>query len=201
VATIFERARRHGLTTAAFFSKPKLEGLATGEGYDYVQRPVGGLIGMLADQVDDDVEEMLPEHQPHLLFIHIADPDYTGHVVGWMTPLYGRAVTSADAALEDIIESLNAAYGAGEYTLIVTADHGGHGRDHTGPAAADVLIPWIVAGKGVAGSGPLREQVRIMDTAATALWLLGIQYDEGLAGRPVRDAFDAPVLTPLSPVP
>ncbi len=191
VATIFERARGHGLKTAAFFSKPKLAGLASGEGYDYVQRPVGGVIGLLGNEVEDDVEDVLAEQPPHLLFVHIGDADYAGHVVGWMTPLYGRAVSSADGALEDIVETADEAYGEGEYTIIVTADHGGHGRDHTGPGEEDVLIPWIVAGKGVVGTGPLREPVRIMDTAATVLWLLGIRVDEELEGRPVRSAFGA----------
>ncbi|MGH7444347.1 MAG: alkaline phosphatase family protein [Longimicrobiales bacterium] len=194
VPTIFERARRTGLSTAAFFSKPKFEGLASGDGFDYVQRPVGGVIGMLADEVDDDVEDALREHHPHLLFVHIADPDYAGHLTGWMTRLYGRAVSSADAALDDILESADEAYGEGEYTIIVTADHGGHGRDHTGAVPEDVLIPWIVAGKGVAGVGRIAEPVTIMDTGATALWLLGLAVDADLEGRAIRSAFDKPSL-------
>lgn len=191
VPTIFERARRHGLVTAAFFSKPKLEPLASGDGYDYVQRPVGGLMGMLGEHVDTDVRRLLEEHQPHLLFVHIGDPDYIGHLVGWMTPFYGNAVRAADEAVAEIIAAADAAYGAGEYTLIVTADHGGHGRDHTGPDEVDVRIPWIVAGKGVRGTGPITEPVRIMDTGATATWLLGMGFDEELEGRPVRSAFEA----------
>ncbi len=200
VPTIFERARRHGLVTAAFFSKPKLEPLASGDGYDYVQRPVGGLMGMLGEHVDTDVRELLAEQQPHLLFVHIGDPDYIGHLVGWMTPFYGNAVRAADEAVAEIIEAANDAYGAGEYTLIVTADHGGHDRDHTGPEEVDVLIPWIVAGKGVRGSGPITEPVRIMDTGATVTWLLGMGYDEALEGRPVRSAFEAPPLPRARPV-
>lgn len=190
VQTIFERARRHGLTTAAFFSKPKMEMLAAGSGYDYVQRPVGGLMGMLGEEVQEDVRTLLQEARPHLLFVHIGEPDYIGHIVGWMTPFYGNAVRSADHALAEIIAVADSAYGAGEYTLIVTADHGGHGRDHTGPAPVDVLIPWIVSGKGVRGSGPLGSNVRVFDTGPTALWLLGIRIDESLAGRPVREAFE-----------
>ncbi|HEU5208441.1 MAG TPA: alkaline phosphatase family protein [Longimicrobiales bacterium] len=191
VPTIFERARRHGLVTAAFFSKPKMEMLASGSGYDYVQRPVGGLMGMLGGDVHEDVRALLREEKPHLLFVHIGDPDYIGHITGWMTPFYGNAVARADDALEEIITVADSAYGVGEYTLIVTADHGGHGRDHTGPDPVDVHIPWIVAGKGVRGSGELRSQVRVFDTGPTALWLLGIRIDASLAGRPVREAFEA----------
>ena len=34
-------------------------------------------------------------------------------------------------------------------TVIVTADHGGHGRDHGTERPEDVLIPWIAWGAGV----------------------------------------------------
>lgn len=189
VETIFERARSHGLVTAAFFSKPKMEMLASGDGYDYVQWPVGGRMGILGRNVRRDVRALLREQRPNLLFVHIGEPDYIGHITGWMTPFYGNAVRTADAVLADIVAAADAAYGATEYTLIVTADHGGHGRNHTGPDAADVLIPWIVAGRGVHGAGELRTLVRTFDTGPTALWLLGVPIDEALAGRPVREAF------------
>lgn len=190
VETIFERARSHGLVTAGFFSKPKMEMLATGDGYDYVQWPVGGRMGILGRNLRNGVQALLRTDRPNLLFVHIGEPDYIGHITGWMTPFYGNAVRTADAVLADIIVAADAAYGTDEYTLIVTADHGGHGRDHTGPGAADVLIPWIVAGKGVHGAGELRTLVRTFDTGPTALWLLGVPIDEALAGRPVREAFD-----------
>jgi arylsulfatase A-like enzyme len=148
-------------------------------------------MGMLGGDVREDVRALLREEKPHLLFVHIGDPDYIGHLTGWMTPFYGNAVRAADDALAEIVAVADSAYGAGEYTIIVTADHGGHGRDHTGPDSVDVHIPWIVAGKGVRGAGEIRSRVRVFDTGATALWLLGIRVDRALAGRPVREAFEA----------
>lgn len=192
VPTIFERAHGGGLVTAAFFSKPKMEMLAAGSGYDYVQRPIGGLMGLLGTDVYGDVRALLRETRPNLLFVHIGEPDYIGHLVGWMTPFYGNAVLKADDALAEIIGVADSAFGVGEYTLIVTADHGGHGRDHTGPDSVDAHIPWIVAGKGVRGTGALHTPVRVYDTGPTALWLLGVGYDPSLAGRPVREAFTGP---------
>ena len=63
----------------------------------------------------------------------------------------------------------------------------------------DVTIPWIAWGQGVT-PGKLRRPIDTTDTAATVLWLLGVETPEGWDGAPVADAFtwqraaDAPVV-------
>ena len=66
------------------------------------------------------------------------------------------------------------AYGEGNYTVIVTADHGGHGRNHGEDVPTDMFIPWIVWGEGASRGMNVADGVRTMDTAATVLWLLGV---------------------------
>jgi arylsulfatase A-like enzyme len=61
-----------------------------------------------------------------------------------------------------------------------------HGSDDP----RDVTIPWIAWGQGV-NPGLLQKAVRTMDTAATVLWLLGVDRPADWAGSPVIDAFDA----------
>jgi predicted AlkP superfamily pyrophosphatase or phosphodiesterase len=198
VSTIFDIARQHGLRTAAFFSKTKFEHLATSRGFDFLHKPKGGMIGIWADEVDDAVKSYLDSGRPNLLFVHIADPDYVGHSIGWMTYLYGRAIRTADSAVQTVIEGADDAFGRGNYTLIVTSDHGGHGRDHGYDRSEDVLIPWIVWGAGVKGTGPIEESISTMDTGATVLWLLGMDRPSAMVGRPVLTAFHqrhAPLLT------
>jgi len=138
--------------------------------------------------VEDAVGSYLEDERPNLLFVHIADADFIGHRIGWMTPFYGRAVRAADAAVGEVIAAADEAFGDGEYTVIVTADHGGSGRDH-GALESHELIPWIVWGEGVDGTGQLHEPVSTMDTGATALWLLGIDPPSHMHGRPVESAF------------
>jgi hypothetical protein len=41
----------------------------------------------------------------------------------------------------------------------------------------------------VQGATTVADAVRTMDTAGTALWLLGVTAPEGLAGTPVRGAY------------
>lgn len=193
VPTIFGIARESGLTTAAFFSKSKFHHLEIARDLDYSQSPNGGWGKILAFRTAEDVERILGHSRPNLLFVHLGEPDYTGHFIGWMTPAYGTAVRAADRAIERILGAADRAFGAGNYVLILTADHGGSGRGHVAEGAVNRTIPWIAWGRGVVAGRSLPPGIRTMDTAATALWLLGIALPAHMVGQPVRAAFVAPV--------
>jgi len=105
-----------------------------------------------------------------------------------MSRPYGWAVKMADAAVGEIIKAADDAFGRGNYTLIVTADHGGHGKDHGSADPRDTMIPWIAWGKGVA-AGTDAGSVHTTDTAATVLWLLGVNVPATWSGEPVTGAF------------
>jgi predicted AlkP superfamily pyrophosphatase or phosphodiesterase len=197
VPTIFALARQAGLRTAAFFSKTKFHHLEAPNSLDHVRSPSGGLlrgrfawtqtVGMVEDYLESDAES------PNLMFVHIGEPDYAGHIFGWMSGIYGLAVKQADRAVAEIIDEANDRFGAGNYTLIVTADHGGHGRDHGSDDPRDTTIPWIIWGKGVQAGATL-PAIRTMDTAATALWMLGIPAPSDWVGRPIAAALDSRTL-------
>jgi arylsulfatase A-like enzyme len=189
VPTIFAIVRQSGLTTAAFFSKSKFHHLEIARDLNYSQSPNGGWGKILAFRTAEDVERILSHSRPNLLFIHLGEPDYTGHFIGWMTPAYGTAVRAADKAIARILAASDRAFGAGKYVVILTADHGGAGRGHLKVDSINRTIPWIAWGQGVAGPTSLPPGIRTMDTAATALWLLGISVPPHMVGRPVRSAF------------
>ncbi|MGQ0732312.1 MAG: alkaline phosphatase family protein [Acidobacteriota bacterium] len=199
IPTVFEEARARGYRTAAFFSKSKFSHLQKPGTLDYSQAPGGWFGRWSSSHTLDDVERYLESSKPNLLFVHLPDPDVDGHASGWMSESYGRGVLKADRALARLMAASSAAFGAGQYTLIVTADHGGHGTDHGDDNPLDVNIPWIAWGRGVS-PGELRPStVKTMDTAATALYLLGVRVPEAWAGRPVLNAFKAPVTDPPEP--
>jgi arylsulfatase A-like enzyme len=106
-----------------------------------------------------------------------------------MGEAYGRAVTTADAAVGRLLSAADGAYGAGNYSVIVTADHGGHERDHGTNDPRDVTIPWIAWGRGVRPGHLADPAIRTMDTAATVLWLLGLREPTEWVGAPVLEAF------------
>jgi predicted AlkP superfamily pyrophosphatase or phosphodiesterase len=189
IPTIFSAARSRGYRTAAFFSKSKFSHLQVPGTLDYSQSPGGWFGRWSSSSTMDDVETHLSSAAPNLLFVHLTDPDAAGHSHGWMSREYGRGVLRADAALERLLRAADKAYGPGDYTLIVTADHGGNGRDHGTDNVFDVTIPWIAWGRGVMPGEITAAPVQTMDTASTVLFVLGLEHPEGWAGVPVRRAF------------
>ncbi|HEY8551758.1 MAG TPA: alkaline phosphatase family protein [Vicinamibacterales bacterium] len=189
--TVFGLARAAGYHTAAFFSKPKFQALQREGTLDYTQAPGGLSGGWSSRRTVNDVARYLETHRPNLLFVHLADPDRAGHRDGWMSAAYGEAVTSADMALGRLIELGERTYGAGRFTLIVTADHGGHEFDHGSDDPRDMTIPWIAWGHAVKGGLlPPAQVIETMDTASTILWLLGVDRPADWAGEPVEAAFE-----------
>jgi predicted AlkP superfamily pyrophosphatase or phosphodiesterase len=197
VPTVFGLAHGAGFRTAAFFGKGKLQHLHVPETLDHVSSldPRVSWHGS-ARRTVKDVERHLAAASPNLLFIHLAEPDYAGHLFGWMGRSYARAVVDADRAVALLLERADARFGPRQYTVIVTADHGGHGRTHGTADPQDTTIPWIVWGEGVrVASSPMF--VRTTDTAATALWLLGVTVPAEWTGRPVAEAFDTTAAIPV----
>jgi len=84
-------------------------------------------------------------------FVHLGDTDAAGHEHGWGSPEYMAALTSMDSCLGLIMKSMtDNPELKNRSTLIVTADHGGHGIGHGD--ATDPLnytIPFYVWGAGV----------------------------------------------------
>jgi predicted AlkP superfamily pyrophosphatase or phosphodiesterase len=192
--TVFGVARSHGYTTAAFFSKPKFQPLQRPDALDYSQAPGGWWGGWKSEKTVMDVERYLAASRPNLLFVHLADPDRAGHASGWMSQAYGRAVSHADTAVNRLLLASEGAFGKGNFTFIVTADHGGHEHNHGSDDPRDVTIPWIVWGRGVKVNQLPDRSVRTMDTASTVLWLLGVDEPTEWAGSPVTGAFTASVV-------
>jgi arylsulfatase A-like enzyme len=203
VPTIFGVARARGYRTAAFFSKAKFHTLQRAGTLDFSQAPGGWFGKWPSTRTVSDVEEYLDRARPNLLFVHLSDPDSAGHELGWMSAAYRSAVTAADAGIARLLAAAEATYGAGNYTVIVSADHGGHGKGHGTDDPLDVTIPWIAWGKGVRQAQLSSISIRTMDTASTVLWMLGLPEPTDWLGTPVIEAFNharpaAPGTTPAS---
>lgn len=177
--TAFTVAAGAGMATAAFVAKAKLRYLLPPASV----RHVAVLPFPRADQVEvaRRAASYLEEARPHLLLVHVADPDAEGHRAGWMSEPYRQAVARLPdtvQVLRDALDRLGAAY-----LLILTADHGGHGRIHGSADPQDVTIPWIAW--GAVSPGPLRRPVVTYDTAATVVAALGLAVPAGWQGTPV----------------
>jgi arylsulfatase A-like enzyme len=199
-STVFSVARASGYRTAAFFSKAKFSPLQLPGSLDYSQAPGGWWGKWTSDRTVHDVLAHLRKEQPNLLFVHLSDPDSAGHSSGWMSAPYGRAVHAADDALGQLLTAADTTYGTGNYSVLVTADHGGHGYGHGTKDPLDVTIPWIAWGQGVNAGAMTDVTINTYDTAPTVLWLLGVEKPAAWDGVPVLDAFHPRVPPASSPV-
>jgi arylsulfatase A-like enzyme len=189
VPTMFGLAHNAGYSTAAVFSKTKFHHMEVPNTLDFVRSPKRAIEGPWpSSRTADNVGSYLGDHAPNLLFVHLAEPDFAGHTFGWMGWMYGMAVREADIAVGRILDQADARFGRGMYTVIVTADHGGHKKTHGSSDPLDTTIPWIVWGAGVQ-QGDTLSGVRTMDTAATVLWMLKLDIPQDWTGRPQAAAF------------
>lgn len=120
------------------------------------------------DRITDAAIEYIRSEQPDFVFLYLGDTDEKGgHDTGWMSETYLKVVANAF----DCVARVRAA-ASEDYDLIVTADHGGHGRHHGTDMPEDMTIPIILNGasflKGRTFSG-----ATIKDIAPTIAALTG----------------------------
>jgi predicted AlkP superfamily pyrophosphatase or phosphodiesterase len=189
VPTLFALAHAAGRTTALVSGKSKFSVFERAGGLDW-----SAVRGQLSDEeVADRAVELIRQHRPEVLVVHLPAHDATAHAQGWGSPASLRAAEAADAALGRVLAALEEAKVLGETLVIVTADHGGAGKNHGGLDPRSRLIPWIAAGPGVVAGLDLTLEpalvVHTEDTFATALQFLGLPLPAPCAGRPVEEAF------------
>lgn len=92
-----------------------------------------------------------------LSFLHLAQPDRTGHEQGFMGSAYLDAVRAADAQVGRVLDAVRADERLRSGTVVVlTADHGGRGAEHSTASSRDnYTVPFMVWGAGVAAGADL----------------------------------------------
>jgi len=133
--------------------------------------------------------EFVTARKPDLMFVHLDHVDHAGHEYGHGSAEYIAAVEEADRLTGELLAALERAGLFSGALLILTADHGGAGKKHGGLTMAELEIPWIIHGPGVAGGRELSSHVNTYDTAATIAYALGLTPPAAWIGRPVVEAF------------
>jgi hypothetical protein len=143
----------------------------------------------------------LLQHNRGFTFLHLSAPDVAGHAHGWNSAAYREAVRASDRRLGMLVRAINGHGRLSQHlVVIVTADHGGAGRNHSDATRlADYRIPFLVWGPTVARGASLyalnpdyanpgdrrttysqaRQPVRNGDVANLALDLLGLPAVRG----------------------
>ena len=114
--------------------------------------------GLLTDMAIERIEKSKPD----FVFLYMVETDEKGgHDNGWMSEKYLQYVSAAIENVKRVYEATNA-----EYTIIVTADHGGHDRTHGTDLPEDTTIPMFFIGKNFKAGEKLGE-ISILDIAPT----------------------------------
>ena len=184
VPTVFALAKKAGLTTAAFAGKAKFKHLNVPDTLDRFDIP-----SYVSEKVAKAASDYLAAKRPNLLFIHFADPDGAGHQDGWGSDTQKKSFADVDSALGTVRAAIEKAGIADSTVVLISADHGGHGRTHGTASPEDMTIPWIAWGATVRPGYAITTPVKTYDTAATALSLLELPIPGNWDGRPVADAF------------
>ncbi len=114
--------------------------------------------------------ESLERGTPDFMFVYLGWVDEAGHGHGWLSDEYMRAVY---ISWDEIARLTAAAFERG-YTVIITADHGGHERSHGSDMDEDMTIPLFIRGENVS-AGQLKGDISIMDIAPTVAAIAGAQ--------------------------
>jgi len=206
VKTIFDflKAKNPRLTTAAVVGKLKLANILSKNGsVDHSSTPIkedkynpkkwGSILMRFANyrpyqEVIKDATLTIKKHDPNFLFVHFADVDWMGHWYGgwdkYHQYMYGLFVDHAIGQIVSLLEKNDPKML--ETTIIITADHGGHGSDHgveglhggkintSRPELLnygmfhpeDYLIPLVAYGPGHVGGTKIKNQMYLTDIPA-----------------------------------
>ena len=159
IASVFDVAHDHGLSTALFASKNK---------FILYEQSWGGKIDLT--EIDETVRTdgtlalhhafiaALDSAQFEYVFLHYRDPDVAGHDQGgWGSEAWVASVRRVDGYLGDLLALIQRNPELRERTaIILSADHGGDGDDHHDVKEPHIFtIPFMVWGPHVAAGSDL----------------------------------------------
>ncbi len=132
-------------------------------------------------------KRLIRQGSPDILFLHFDGADHAGHRFGFspQMPFYRWAVEKIDAQIGSLVDEIRGRTGE-EWLIVVTSDHGGHGRTHGANIPSDRQVILIANGAGCARERPTGFR-GVVDVAPTVFAFLGLPIDPDWEwdGRPL----------------
>lgn len=131
--TFFDAAKDLGFQTGYFYSKEKL---------GYLINDAVDVHRLSKEFAVDDAFQFFQTPGRHFAFLHVSGLDYAGPASGWLSAAYMEELGFIDAALGPLFALVME---AGNYLIVVTSDHAGHGRIHGSDHPEDARLPLVLA--------------------------------------------------------
>lgn len=128
------------------------------------------------DDVTDVAIRYLTAKGPDFAFLYMGFLDEAGHKYGWLSPQYYDALENSFRNIQRVLDAVG-----DEYTVLITADHGGHERNHGMDVPEDMTIPMLAIGQGFMPGAQLPDP-NLQDLAPTVCAILGVEPDEDWEG-------------------
>jgi predicted AlkP superfamily pyrophosphatase or phosphodiesterase len=130
--TVFHLARDAGYRTAFFYSKEKLGYLVSPAIGTHALAPLDGVAR---------ARRSLAAGPRVFVFLHVSGLEFVGMDSGWLSPEYRAEARSIDAELGPLLEEVTR---RGDFLVVVTSDHAGHGLEHGTNHPDDARLPLVV---------------------------------------------------------
>jgi phosphopentomutase len=178
VTGIFEKLRSNGGVCAMFYGWEPLRDIALPGSLTF-STYINAYAKESSDTVlTDEAIKVIGENKPDFAFLYMVETDEKGgHDNGWMSDEYLRRIRIAIDNARRVIEKFE-----DEYTVIITADHGGHARAHGTDMDEDMKIPLFIGGN-VGNLTEKMDNATILDIAPTITELFGILPDKDWEGK------------------
>ena len=126
---------------------------------------------------------------PDFTFVHLDLVDHGGHSGGYRSTVYAKSIEKADSLVGVLIAKLKDTGMLNQTVVFILADHGGFKNGHGGTHPDEMIVPFIISGKGVKKGYEIKHPVFTYDLAPTVAWLFGFELNEWVTGKPLKDAF------------
>jgi predicted AlkP superfamily pyrophosphatase or phosphodiesterase len=200
--TLFELAKQSHLTTALIAGKVK---------FDIFDRP--GVLdwkyfASTSEESDKEVIQnalkVVHDNQPDVMMVHFALVDVVGHAKGWGSPEQMAAIAQTDQSIGALFDLLDELKLTDSTFMILTSDHGGHGRTHGPEDPRSRTIPWIAVGPGIRKNFDLTllgadSQIETYDTFTTTCTMMGIPIQRKVKGKFIPQILENPELITTRP--
>ncbi|MBR5772245.1 MAG: alkaline phosphatase family protein [Clostridia bacterium] len=178
VRGICEVLRAAGKKCAVFYNWEELKDLSRPDSLAYSNYVSGHIYGYREAnrRVSENAKSYIDSDSPDFVFVYLGFSDEAGHNYGWMSEEYIEAVNQSFDCIEKLCENLPE-----DYLVIITADHGGHGRSHGSDLPEDMTIPIILSNPSLKPG--ICEGGSILDIAPTVCKVLGTEPDKDWEGK------------------